>query len=149
MCADCRDEYDDPKNRRFHAQPTACPRCGPRLQVLDGQGRAIAAEDPVAEAAAALQQGRILAIKGLGGYHLVCDAGADPVVQELRRRKHRDEKPLALMVRDLAAAERIAEVSLEEEALLISPRRPIVLLRRRQGGAVAESVAPRNPCLGV
>jgi hydrogenase maturation protein HypF len=151
MCADCRAEYEDPGTRRFHAQPIACPVCGPRLQARDAQGRPIATDDPMAEAIAVLRQGKIVALKGLGGYHLACVAGNDAAVGTLRRRKHRDEKPLALMVYDLAAARRLTEVSPAEEGLLVSPRRPIVLLRRAAAAAsvVAEAVAPRNPFLGV
>ncbi|MGP0064633.1 MAG: carbamoyltransferase HypF [Isosphaeraceae bacterium] len=161
MCPACRAEYDDPGDRRFHAQPTACPTCGPRLEFLDRRGQPIDCSDPVARAAEALRAGMIGAIKGLGGYHLACIAGArvesgDPhparaeqAVAELRRRKHRDEKPFALMVRDLAAAQAIGEVSPAEESLLVSPRRPIVLLRRKPSAPVVEGVAPGDPWLGV
>ena len=134
MCPACRAEYDDPTNRRFHAQPTACPTCGPRLAFLDHLGREIAIADPIARAAEALRAGMIGAIKGLGGYHLACVAGgaedspAETVVTELRRRKHRDEKPFAIMVRDIAGVREICELAPDEEALLASPRRPIVLL---------------------
>ena len=149
MCAACRDEYEDPRDRRFHAQPIACPACGPRLQALDARGLLIASNDPLSEAVDALRRGRIVAIKGLGGYHLACVADGERPVAELRRRKQRDEKPFALMVADVAGARRIAEVSPAEEALLVAPRRPIVLLRRRLGAVVAPLVAPRNPRLGV
>jgi hydrogenase maturation protein HypF len=149
MCAACRAEYDDPADRRFHAQPTCCAACGPRLQLLDGRGRPIDAADPAASFAAALLAGRIGALKGLGGYHLACDARSGAVVSELRRRKHRDEKPFALMVADDAAAEALCEFQPAERELLRSVRRPIVLLRKRPGAPVAEEVAPRNPLLGV
>ncbi len=151
MCAACRAEYEDPTDRRFHAQPTACPACGPRLQLLNAHGEPVAKDDPLAEFVAALRAGRIGAMKGLGGYHLICDARNETVVEELRRRKHRDEKPFALMVRDLAAAQALCEVLPAERELLSSPRRPIVLLRKRKRAAVpvAEGVAPRNPSLGV
>jgi hydrogenase maturation protein HypF len=119
------------------------------LQALDALGRSIASEDPLAEAVAALRQGRIVALKGLGGYHLACLAADGRVVAELRRRKHRDEKPFAVMVRDAAAARPIAELSPTEEALLVSRRRPIVLLRKSAGADVADSVAPGNRELGV
>src|SRR5262249_14978409 len=109
MCRECRAEYDDPTNRRFHAQPTACPACGPRLRLCDESGKAVTAVDPLAGAVEALRRGRIGAIKGLGGYHLACLAGHAAAVAELRRRKHRDEKPFALMVRDLAAARALCE----------------------------------------
>lgn len=149
MCSACRAEYDDPRNRRFHAQPIACPACGPQLQWRAADGRPQATGDPMANAVAALGAGRIVAIKGLGGYHLACRADAEPAVRELRLRKHRDEKPFAVMVGDVDAAERLGEVSAAEAGLLQSPRRPIVLLRRRPGGPIADSVAPRNPWLGV
>jgi hydrogenase maturation protein HypF len=149
MCEACRDEYEDPANRRFHAQPTACAACGPILTLLDAAGRPIATDNPLAVFGASLCRGRIGALKGLGGYHLACDARDPSAVAELRRRKHRDEKPFAIMVPDVAAAEALAEVGPAERALLTSPRCPIVLLRKRHGGAVAEAVAPRNPYLGV
>jgi hydrogenase maturation protein HypF len=149
MCAACRAEYEDPADRRFHAQPTCCPACGPRLQVRDSYGQPVATPDALTHAIAALQGGEIGAIKGLGGYHLACSAGDAQTVVELRRRKHRDEKPFALMVPDLAAVERLCEVAPAERALLLSPRAPIVLLRRWPGAAVAEGVAPGNPYLGV
>ena len=149
MCPDCREEYENPINRRFHAQPTCCAVCGPQLQVFDGNSRPIATADPVAHFAAALRSGRIGAMKGLGGYHLVCDASSAAAVRELRLRKHRDERPLAIMLRDVAAAEAVCEVLPAEAALLQAPSRPIVLLRKRASTAIAEAVAPRNPCLGL
>jgi hydrogenase maturation protein HypF len=154
MCPACRAEYEDPTDRRFHAQPIACPTCGPRLTFLERSGRPVETSDPIARAAEALRDGMIGAIKGLGGYHLVCIAGtrdprSEPAVAELRSRKHRDEKPFALMVGDLAAVRAICEVSRDEESLLVSTRRPIVLLRRRPSALVAEGVAPRDPWRGV
>jgi hydrogenase maturation protein HypF len=149
LCAACRAEYTDPANRRYHAQPTCCPVCGPRLQLLDRAGRPLPAADPRTDFAAALRAGRIGALKGLGGYHLACDARSGAAVAELRRRKHRDEKPFALMVADAAAAATLCEVGPAERELLESARRPIVLLRKRVDGGVAEEVAPRNPFLGV
>lgn len=149
MCPDCRDEYEDPANRRFHAQPTACAACGPRLQVLGADGAPAEAADPLACFVQAIAAGRIGAMKGLGGYHLVCDARNAASVAELRRRKHRDEKPFALMVRDLDAAQAICELGPLERQLLQPPRCPIVLLRKRAGSGIAEPVAPGNPYLGV
>src|SRR6185312_11330940 len=128
---------------------TACPACGPQLRLLDEAGGPVTAVDPIAGAVEALRQGRIGAIKGLGGYHLACLAGHGAAVGELRRRKHRDEKPFALMVRDRTAARALCEVAPSEESLLVSPRRPIVLLRRRPGAPVAEEVSPGNPWLGL
>src|SRR5262249_29262088 len=149
MCPACRAEYDDPADRRFHAQPTCCPACGPRLQLLDARGQPVSAADPLARFAAALRSGRVGALKGLGGYHLACDARSGAVVAELRNRKHRDEKPFALMVRDLDSAEALCEIQPAERELLLSPRRPIVLLRKRPSAPVAEEVAPGNPFLGI
>lgn len=149
MCSDCLAEYQDPTDRRFHAQPTACPRCGPQLQVFDGSGEPVVTEDPVGWLCAALRQGQIAALKGLGGYHLACDARNGHAVALLRRRKHRDEKPLAVMVRDVQAARQLCELSSQECQLLESSRRPIVLLRRRATVGMAEGIAPGSPDLGV
>jgi len=156
MCAECRREYEDPTNRRFHAQPTACAVCGPKLMLFDANGKEMP-NDPIAKCAEAIGAGKIVAIKGLGGYHLACDARNEEAVRELRRRKHRDEKPFAVMVRDVEAARFICEVSQAEEELLRSAARPIVLLRRSEesaAGAAAyeglpDNVAPRNPNVGV
>jgi hydrogenase maturation protein HypF len=149
MCAACREEYDDPANRRFHAQPTACAMCGPSLGLVNPRGESISGDDPVSRFAHAVLAGKIGALKGLSGYHLVCDATNAEAVGELRRRKHRDEKPFAVMVADLAGAERSAHVLDPERELLRSPRCPIVLLRKRAPCLVAEPVAPCNPWLGV
>lgn len=149
MCAECRVEYEDPHNRRFHAEPIACALCGPRLQAVDALGDPLTSGDPLEATVAVLRRGGIVALKGLGGYHLACLAGDEAVVAELRRRKQRDAKPFALMVGDLSIAHTIVEISKSEEALLESRRRPIVLLRRRSGAAVAVAVAPANRELGV
>ena len=153
MCADCAREYHDPADRRFHAQPVCCPACGPVLALLDRDGRA-AGREPLAEAATRLRDGAVVAVKGLGGYHLAADAGSEPAVAALRARKHREDKPFAVMVADLDGARALGQVDPVEAAMLASPRRPIVLLRRRPGaeGAgdrVAASVAPGNRSLGV
>jgi len=149
MCPACAAEYSDPANRRFHAQPTCCPACGPRLVLYDRHGRAVPSNDPLASTVEALRIGKIVAIKGLGGYHLACSAIDEQAVQELRRRKGREEKPFALMVPDLRAAERLCQISDDERRLLVAPQRPIVLLRRLPDCAVALAVAPGNPLLGV
>jgi hydrogenase maturation protein HypF len=149
MCSACQAEYEDPHDRRFHAQPTACPVCGPRLQALNGEGRRIETADPLGLFAAKVLAGSIGALKGLGGYHIVCDARNAAAVAELRRRKHRDEKPFAIMVGDLAPAEALCEVRSGEKELLSSARRPIVLLRKRPSTGVAEAVAPGNSYLGI
>jgi hydrogenase maturation protein HypF len=150
MCPACGEEYHDPSNRRFHAQPTACPICGPRLEVRDDSGRLIPTADPIAHAVASLRDGQIGAVKGLGGYHLACAADDPEAVARLRQRKHRDEKPFAMMMRDLEAVRQFCEISPSEEALLASSRRPIVLLARRHGIRGFLAVTPsQNPRLGV
>lgn len=148
LCEACRAEYEDPRDRRFHAQPVACPACGPRLGLRGAGGELVEGEDPLRAAARALQAGRIVAIKGLGGYHLACDARSEEAVAELRRRKGRLAKPFAVMVADLAGAEALGELSAEARAMLEGPARPITLLPARPG-AVAPSVAPDNAWLGV
>ena len=148
MCARCRAEYEDPRDRRFHAQPIACPDCGPRLEVREG-GRPCGVDDPIAHIARRLRDGRVAAVKGLGGYHLVCDAANEEAVHTLRRRKARDAKPFAVMVADLAAVSALALVTEAERALLVSPAHPIVLLRRNARPAIAPGVAPGLSTVGV
>ena len=134
MCTNCRREYEDPADRRFHAEPIACPACGPQLSM------------PLQEAVSLLRDGAIVAVKGLGGYHLACDATSEDAVARLRARKHRDDKPFALMT---AAPEELCDISAEEQSLLRSRARPVVLLHRRDGARVAQAVAPGSPWLGV
>ena len=150
MCAACLGEYQDPRDRRFHAQPNACPECGPHLALVDPSG-ALRAEraEALEGAAAAVEQGHILALKGLGGFHLMVAAANPDAVARLRERKARYEKPLAVMVPDLAAAECLGEVSTEATDLLASPEAPIVLLPRHPDAGIAEEVAPGNDRLGV
>ena len=149
MCPACRAEYENPGNRRFHAQPNACPDCGPRLTALAADGMALPWEDPTAQAGAMLREGLVLAVKGLGGFHLACDATSRTAVERLRRRKRREEKPFAVMVRRLEDAERLADIGPDERALLASPERPIVLVRRRPDAALVREVAPDNPLVGI
>jgi hydrogenase maturation protein HypF len=149
MCPACAREYGDPADRRFHAQPTACPACGPKAALLDDTGRPIPCGDPVEDAARRLARGGIVAVKGLGGYHIACDAADETAVRRLRDGKRREFKPFALMAPDLAAARALVELGPAEEALLLSWRRPIVLARRRPGAPVAPSVAPGHRELGV
>jgi hydrogenase maturation protein HypF len=149
MCAACEAEYRSPANRRFHAQPNACPACGPRVWLAGPDGADLREADPIGAAAAALRRGGIVAIKGLGGFHLACDAVNGAAVRELRARKRRDEKPFAVMVADLDAAEAMADLDAAERALLVSIERPIVLAKRRAGPVVAPGVAPANPLVGV
>jgi hydrogenase maturation protein HypF len=150
MCPACAAEYGDPRDRRFHAQPNACPECGPRLWLEDSDGVVIdGTTEALAGAARALAAGRILAVKGLGGFHLMVDARDEAAVGRLRRRKARYAKPLALMVRDLEAAGQLCIVDTVAAHALTSAESPIVLLRRLRDAEVAESVAPGNPYLGV
>ena len=149
MCADCQAEYDDPANRRFHAQPNACPVCGPRVWITDERGKSLDIDDPIKKTVDALREGKIVAVKGLGGFHLACDATNAVAVRRLRERKHREEKPLAVMVMDIPRIEQIAELSQKERDLLVTPRRPIVLLMKKQPFPLAEDVAPGNPTIGV
>ncbi len=150
MCPACAAEYGDPRDRRFHAQPNACPECGPRLWLEDREGvRVDGVQAALSGAAEALRSGRVLAVKGLGGFHLMVDARDEGAVGRLRHRKARYAKPLALMVRDVAAARRLCEIDRLAEETLRCAEAPIVLLPRRPGAPVAPSVAPGNPRLGV
>lgn len=149
MCAECAAEYADVEDRRFHAQPNACPACGPQLALLDRDGRRLRFGAPVRAAADLLRAGEIVAIKGLGGFHLACDASSSDAVERLRLRKRREAKPLAVMVASLEAARRLARLSAEEEELLTSPVRPIVLCQRRPGAAIAPEVAPDTALVGL
>ena len=150
LCDACASEYHDPADRRFHAQPVACGRCGPRLWFEHGDGGSVQGSDAaLAAAQAALARGEIVAVKGLGGYHLACDARSDAAVERLRARKRRFEKPFAVMVRDLEEAASLAHLGQVEGDLLASAERPIVLVRRRGEAPVSPLVAPGNPRLGV
>lgn len=150
LCGDCAAEYADPTDRRYHAQPVACPACGPQI-TLEGRGTRVTGTDEVLAALqAVLAERGIVAVKGLGGYHLACDAADDVAVAGLRQRKGRADKPFAMMAPDLATVEAIAEVGPAEAAALTSPARPIVLLRRRRfTELVSAGVAPGNPLVGV
>jgi hydrogenase maturation protein HypF len=150
MCPDCRREYGDPSNRRFHAQPNACPVCGPRLEWWDREGRATEKGDAaLLTTADAIRRGEIVAVKGLGGFHLVVDARNDEAVNRLRSRKHRDEKPFALMIPSAEFARCHCVLTDLEAHLLQSPESPIVLLRRAGSAPVSEAVAPGNPYWGA
>lgn len=149
MCPTCRAEYEDPLNRRFHAQPNACPVCGPQVRLLNWANLAVCNGDPIASAAQHLATGAILAIKGLGGYHLACDASNVEAVQRLRQKKRREARPFALMVPDLGTARRLCRVSDAESALLQSRQRPIVLLSRLPDCPVAPGVSPSYDTLGL
>ncbi len=150
MCPACAAEYADPANRRFHAEPNACPDCGPQLALLGRNGETLAARHAALLAAAeAIRRGEIVAVKGLGGFHLVVDARDPDAVRRLRDRKHREEKPFAIMVPSLAAARTLCEIDDAEGRLLTARERPIALLRRRADAGIAEEVAPGNPTLGL
>jgi hydrogenase maturation protein HypF len=173
MCERCAAEYHDPASRRFHAQPVCCPACGPRLTLLDDAGRPLpglpvpgsapgavtssagprdagpAASAVLSAAAALLRGGAVVAVKGLGGYHLAADAACEQAVAALRSRKHREDKPFAVMAADLVAARGLGQVSDAEASLLTSSARPIVLLARHPDASVAASVAPGNRQLGI
>jgi hydrogenase maturation protein HypF len=149
MCPECQAEYDDPLDRRFHAQPNACPKCGPKLELLDAQGQRVDSSDVIAAASQLLRDGKILAIKGLGGFLLACDATSQEAVQLLRQRKRRPFKPFAVMVADIAEAKRHCHTSEVEEKLLSSPQSPIVLLRWKAESTVCQVVAPNLKYLGI
>ncbi|MBM4432553.1 MAG: carbamoyltransferase HypF [Chloroflexi bacterium] len=150
MCPQCQQEYDAPSNRRFHAQPNACPKCGPSLELVDGAGKPVGGKDAIKEASKLLKSGKILALRGLGGFQLACDATNEEVVNLLRTRKRRPYKPLAIMVADIEEVERHCSISKEEKELLQSPQCPIVLLRwKRESSDVAQAVAPNLKYLGV
>jgi hydrogenase maturation protein HypF len=148
MCQACTREYHDPTDRRFHAQPVCCPACGPRLRLIDAGGAELPGE-PLAEAAQLLKAGAVLAVKGLGGFHVAALAADAAATAELRARKHREDKPFALMVTDLDAARELCEIDPVAERLLAGRRRPVVLLPRRPDAPVAPAVAPGNRNLGL
>jgi hydrogenase maturation protein HypF len=157
MCPQCQTEYDNPLDRRFHAQPNACPKCGPQVELVDNQGNLVppilSGSNPIATASQLLKEGKSVAIKGLGGFLLACDATNDTVVKTLRQRKKRSSKPFAIMVTDIDEAKRHCYVSPAEENLLTSPQSPIVLIRWREDSptsvGVSREVAPNLRFLGV
>ncbi len=150
MCPSCQREYDDPADRRYHAQPNACAACGPHVELQDAAGRVLDSRAAaIAAAAAALRAGRIVAVKGLGGFHLMVDATSEAAVRELRRRKHREEKPLAVMFPSLASLRSAAEPDEDDLRWLTAAAAPIVLVRRRAGAPLAGAVAPGNPWIGA
>ncbi len=149
MCEVCRKEYEDPLNRRFHAQPNACSVCGPRVWLEKTSGERVECDDVIREAAQLLAAGSILAVKGLGGFHLACDAYSEEAVSTLRKRKRRPDKPLAVMMRHLDEVRKECFCGEEEATLLLSPNAPIVLLRSREDSRIARNVAPGNSYLGA
>ncbi|MDH4269475.1 MAG: carbamoyltransferase HypF [Dehalococcoidia bacterium] len=149
MCTQCQAEYGNPLDRRFHAQPNACPKCGPQVQLVDSQGNLVNTSDPVAVASQLLKEGKIVAVKGLGGFLIACDATNSTAVKTLRQRKRRSSKPFAIMVATVADAKIHCYVLPEEEKLLTSPQSPIVLMIRREGSSVSREVAPDLWFLGI
>ncbi len=149
MCGSCRHEYESVLDRRFHAQPNACPECGPSLVLTTPSGETFGNGNPIGTAVRALRDGLIVAIKGLGGFHLACDAASPVAVARLRCRKHRDEKPFAVMVESLKAAHGVARIDEDEERLLTSVEAPIVLLQRLENAPLAREIAPENPLVGL
>ena len=148
MCPDCRAEYDNPRDRRFHAQPNACPVCGPRVELLDRDGNPMPG-DPVVTAINLLKGGKIVAVKGLGGFHLAVDASNNGAVLRLRQLKHREEKPLAIMAGTSSIAGSLVQLNKEEEQILCGSERPILLAPRKNETMVADAVAPGNAYLGI
>lgn len=152
MCEECREEYENPRDRRFHAQPNACPKCGPHVELWDKSGTALSAHhDAILQATEAIRNGKIVALKGIGGFQFIVDASNDEAVKRLRSRKHREEKPFALMYPGLESLKRECEISEIEQRVLLSPEAPIVLLKRKQEALtrLAPSIAPRNPYIGA
>ena len=149
MCKDCQIEYDNPLSRRFHAQPNCCEKCGPKLSLIDREGREIDCEDAIKETIKLLEGGNIVAIKGLGGFHLVCDGRNEQAIKLLRSRKHRPDKPLALMAKNMDIIKAICYVSEKEEEVLISNKKPIVILKKKANCCVPEIIAPTQNKLGL
>jgi hydrogenase maturation protein HypF len=149
MCEMCQSEYDDPENRRFHAQPNACNICGPHLVLYDARKNIIKTSDPIKRTAELLKKGHIVAVKGLGGFHLSVDAENGDALRELRKRKHREEKPFAVMSSDLGCVQEYAHISEKEKELLTSFQRPIVLLKKKDRNPISGEVSPKNRYCGV
>ena len=145
MCDKCREEYENPSDRRFHAQPTACPECGPQLFLWDENGNIISEkQSALNQTVDLIRQGKIIALKGLGGFQLIVDSTNDEAVKELRKRKHREEKPFALMFPSLESIKEVCEVSETEERVLCSPESPIVLLKKVSRIQASSNQTSRN-----
>jgi hydrogenase maturation protein HypF len=149
MCPECQQEYDNPLDRRFHAQPNACPRCGPQLELTDARGNPVACDDIISKTNQLLREGKIIAVKGLGGFLLSCDATSQVAVNRLRQRKNRPAKPLAIMVSSLDEVRQHCDLNSEEEKLLTSPGSPIVLMKWKADSPITPAVAPNLKYLGV
>jgi hydrogenase maturation protein HypF len=149
LCKSCSLEFEDPDNRRYHAEPNACPDCGPKLSLLDRQGNEIISENPILDTIEFLSNGQIVVIKGLGGFHLCVDAYNNEAVNKLREVKFREEKPFAIMLRDVLQAAELCEINEHENELLLSSECPIVLLEKKKFSPIAKKVAENVPCLGI
>lgn len=149
MCEECRDEYENPLSRRFHAQPNCCENCGPKLFLTNNHGEQIKCEDPIKETISLIEEGKILAIKGIGGFHLVCDGRNEQAINLLRSRKQRKDKPLALMAKDIGIVKEICYISDKEEEVISSNKRPIVILKKKYPFVLPEAIAPKQNSLGV
>ncbi|MDO8282649.1 MAG: carbamoyltransferase HypF [Thermodesulfovibrionia bacterium] len=150
MCSDCESEYGDHSDRRFHAQPDACPVCGPEVSLFDNKGKAVSSKDEAIEQCVALiNEGNIIAIKGLGGYHLLCDAWNAESITKLREKKQREERPVAVMFPGIGSIKAEAHVSILEERALFSVERPIVILRKKKGARLPDSISPGNDTIGA
>ena len=149
MCRDCSSEYHNPNCRRFHAQPNACQVCGPQLMLLNSEGFAVHSQDVISTVCELFRAGQIVALKGLGGYHLACDAMNDDAVSRLRKRKYREDKPFAVMMDTIETVKRFCDVHAKEETLLLSSQRPIVLLKKKADCVISHNTAPANQYLGV
>lgn len=149
MCEECKKEYDNPLSRRFHAQPNCCEKCGPKLFLTNNKGKQIQCEDPIKETIKLIEEGKILAIKGIGGFNLVCDGRNEQAINILRSRKYRKDKPLALMAKDIGIVKEICYISYREEEVLSSNKRPIVILKKKYPSSLPEIIAPRQNKIGV
>ena len=150
MCSECREEYNDPLNRRFHAQPNGCSKCGPRVFICDKEGQEITSKDPIKDIAKEIKNGKIVAIKGIGGFHLACDAKNKEVINELRKRKKRLRKPLAVMMRDIETVKKYCDVNELEERILLGNKKPILLLDKKRNSLLPKELTNyQNGKLGV
>ena len=149
MCDECKEEYENPLSRRFHAQPNCCGNCGPKFFLTNNRGDQIKCEDPIKETVSLIEEGKILAIKGIGGFHLVCDGRNEQAINLLRSRKQRKDKPLALMAKDIGIVKEICYISDKEEEVISSNKRPIVILKKKYPFVLPEAIAPKQNSLGV
>ena len=149
MCDECKEEYENPLSRRFHAQPNCCENCGPKFFLTNNRGDQIKCEDPIKETVSLIEEGKILAIKGIGGFHLVCDGRNEQAINLLRSRKQRKDKPLALMAKDIGVIKEICYVSDKEEEVISSNKRPIVILKKKYPFILPEAISPKQNSLGV